>query len=164
MLVTLSGMVILVRPVQAEKASSPMLITPVGITVFLQPHNNILPSFFTGEEYKDYSHPILDNNYNIIKICTCKKGFKDSIIKTFKFVRDSNETIVYEERKVDLKAKGDFVIRPEDHIDSGSLRFDAVQSSSSLGSPHGNTSRPGTSSYEPNYYNIEDNNEEEDEI
>ena len=136
---------------------------PSGIFFKYSKDPNILPSFFTGEEYKDYSHPNLDKDFNIIKICTCKKGFKDSIIKTFKFVIDSNETIEYEQRNPELKAKGDFVIRPEDHIDSGSLKFDAGQSSSSLGSPHGNTSRPGTSSYEPIYYNIEDNNEEEDE-
>ena len=123
---------------------------------------NILPSFFTGEEYKDYSHPNLDKDLTVIKVCTCKKGYKDSKIVTFKFVIDSNETVEIEKKEVDLKARGDFVIRPEDHIDSGSLKFEAIQSSSSLGSPHGNTSRPGTSSYEPVYYNPEGNNDDEE--
>ena len=37
MLVTPSGMVMEVRPLQPEKALLPMLVTPSGIVVFLQP-------------------------------------------------------------------------------------------------------------------------------
>ena len=42
MLVTLSGMVILVRLLQPEKAELPILVTLVGIIVFIQPAINVL--------------------------------------------------------------------------------------------------------------------------
>ena len=37
MLVTLSGIVMLVRPVQPEKARSPMLVTPSGMVTLERP-------------------------------------------------------------------------------------------------------------------------------
>ncbi len=36
MLVTPSGIVMLVRPLQSEKASSPMLVTPSGIVMLVR--------------------------------------------------------------------------------------------------------------------------------
>ena len=122
---------------------------------------NIIPSFFSGEIYQHYSPPNLDKNC-IIKVCTCKKGFKDSKIVTFKFVIDSNEVEQFEEKKVDIKAGPDVIIRPEEHFDPGSLVFGAVSSFSS-NSPKGTTNRPGTSSYEAEYFNPEDQNDEEDD-
>ena len=41
MLVTLFGIVTLVKPMHSEKAPSPMLVTPSGIDVFLQPVINV---------------------------------------------------------------------------------------------------------------------------
>ena len=40
MLVTLEGMVMEVKPVQPEKAASPIVATLEGTNVFLQPANN----------------------------------------------------------------------------------------------------------------------------
>lgn len=126
---------------------------------------NIIPSFFSGEEYKDYSRPNLDKDC-IIKVCTCGKGFKDSEIVTFKFAVDSNEATIYVTKKPDIKKKGDFVVRQEDKFDPGSLRFEALNSSSL--SPQ-NSGGQGSSSYEPNYnlpekINNEEDDEEEDPI
>ena len=42
MLVTLLGMVIDVKPLQAEKATSPMPVTLLGMTVFLNPAISVL--------------------------------------------------------------------------------------------------------------------------
>ena len=132
---------------------------PHGIYYKYSKDPNILPSFFSGEEYKDYSRPNLDKDC-IIKVCTCKEGFKDSEIVTFKFAIDSNEETEYVIKRPDLKKKGDFVVRHEDKFDSGSLRFDAMNSSSF--SPQ-TSSRQGSSSYEPNYNMSGKNNNEEDE-
>lgn len=46
MLVTLSGMVMEVRPLQPEKAQMPMEVTPSGIMVFLQPIINVFVAEF----------------------------------------------------------------------------------------------------------------------
>ena len=125
---------------------------------------NILPSFFTGEEYKDYSHPNLDKDCTV-KVCTCRKGYKDSKIVSFKFVIDTNEVEKFVDKKIDIKPRPDVVDRNSFHFDPGSLKF-GPQSSFSSNSPQRNTSRPGTSSYEPNYINPEniDEDYEEDEI
>ena len=132
---------------------------PSGIYYKYSKDPNIIPSFISGEEYKDYSRPNLDKDC-IIKVCTCKVGFKDSEIATFKFDIDSNEETKYVTKKPDLKKKGDFVVRREDKFDSGSLRFEAMNSSSF--SPQ-TSSRQGSSSYEPNYNMPDKNNNEEDE-
>ena len=43
MLVTLSGIVTLVRPLQPENALSPMLTTPDGITISVRPYVSPMP-------------------------------------------------------------------------------------------------------------------------
>ena len=47
MLVTLEGMVIEVRPLQNEKAYEPMVVTVVGITVFLHPTTRVFDAVST---------------------------------------------------------------------------------------------------------------------
>ena len=42
MLVTLFGILTLVKPLQSSKAEEPMLVTLLGIVVFLQPVINVL--------------------------------------------------------------------------------------------------------------------------
>jgi hypothetical protein len=134
---------------------------PPGIIFKYSKDPNILPSFFTGEEYKYYSHPNLDKDC-IIKACTCRKGYKDSKIVSFKFIIDTNEVEKFVEKKVDTRPRIDVVEATALHIDSGGLAF-GPQSSFSSNSPQRNTSRPGTSSYEPNYFNPENLNDEDDE-
>ena len=121
---------------------------------------NIIPSFFSGEEYKDYSRPTLDKDC-IIKVCSCRKGFKDSKIITFEFSVNSNEEIKYVEKKVDITKKGNFVTRPEENFSPGSLVFGPM-SSGSL-SPPGNSSRQGSSSHDPIYYVPGSNNDDDDD-
>jgi hypothetical protein len=134
---------------------------PPGITFKYSKDPNILPSFFTGEEYKYYSHPNLDKDCTI-KVCTCRKGYKDSKIVSFKFIIDTNDVEKFVEKKVDTRPRIDVVEATALHIDSGGLAF-GPQSPISSNSPQRNTSRPGTSSYEPNYFNPENLNDEDDE-
>ena len=136
---------------------------PSGIFFKYSKDPNILPSFFTGEEYKDYSHPNLDDDLNIIKVCTCKKGYKDSKIVTFKFIIDTNKNVHKKEKQIDIKPKEDVIIKNEEHFDSPSLKFSNQLSSNSIGSPHGTASRAGTSSYEPIYYNPDSNIDDDDD-
>ena len=137
---------------------------PDGIFFKYSKDPNIIPSTFSGEEYKDYQRPNLEKDC-IFKVCTCKKGFKDSKIVTFKFAVDSNEVVKIVKKNTEIKT-GDFVIRPEAHFDPGSDAFKEINSSSL--SPQGNTSRQGSSSYEPIYYNPGSNannyDEDDDEI
>ena len=122
---------------------------------------NVIPSFFSGEEYKDYSRPCLDKNC-IIKVCSCRKGFKDSEIITFKFSINSNEAIKYVVKTTDINRKGgDFVIRPEAHFSPGSVIFGPMNSGSF--SPQGYSSRQGSSSHEPLYYAPGSNNYDDDD-
>ena len=124
---------------------------------------NILPSFFSGEEYKDYSLPNLDRDC-IIKVCTCRKGFKDSKIVTFKFtIIDSNSNPQFVYRNVITESKPDYVERPKVFIDSNIMKIEAIKSSSSLGSSPLTNSRPGTSSYEPVFYEPGNNDDDDDE-
>ena len=134
---------------------------PPGIVFKYSKDPNILPSFFTGEEYKYYSHPNLDKDCTI-KVCTCKKGYKDSKIVSFKFIIDTNEAEKFVEKKIDIRPRNDVVEANSFRIDSGGLAFGPVSSFSS-NSPQRNTSRPGTSSYEPNYINPENLNDDDDE-
>jgi len=125
---------------------------------------NILPSFFTGEEYKDYAHPNLDKDC-IIKVCTCRKGFRDSKILTLKFtITDSTTTDNIKEKDIDTKPKMDVVNRPSIYIDSKGPKIEKISSSDlNSSSPH-NLSRPGSSLYDPVYYNPEDEEDDDDDI
>ena len=121
---------------------------------------DIIPSFFSGEEYKDYSRPTLDKDC-AIKVCSCRKGFKDSKIITFEFSVNFNEEVKYVEKILDTKKQGNYVIRPVVNISPLSLAFGPM-SSGSL-SPQGNTSSQGSSSHAPIYYDVGGSNNEDDD-
>ena len=123
---------------------------------------NVIPSFFTGEEYKNYSPPILDKDC-IIKVCSCLQGFKDSKIITFKFVINSEKIENYKETEVGVKPRNDVLTKIQEHLEQGSLRFDGVSSFSSVLSPKGSVNRPGTSSYEPENFCPDEQNDEDDD-
>lgn len=125
---------------------------------------NILPSFFTGEEYKHYAHPNLDKDC-IIKVCTCKKGFRDSKIVTLKFtITDSVASEILKERVIDTKPQIDVVIRPDLFINSKGPKIEKI-SSSEINSPSpNNISRTGSSLYEPVYYNPEDEEDDGEDL
>jgi len=134
---------------------------------------NIIPSSFTGEEYKDYSRPVLDKDC-IFKACSCKKGFKDSKIITFKFVINKGTKDISITRQADTKPNVDVIIKQKDRIDTNSeLALHYIKSSPSFNeskepkspkepkeSPN-DLNRPGTSHYEILYFNPQE--EEEDE-
>ena len=120
---------------------------------------NIIPSFFSGEEYTDYSRPYLVKDC-IIKACTCKEGFKDSEIATFKFTVDSKEKINIVIKKPPGKTSN-VLTKPVFSLDTGSLRFEPINCSSSF-SPR--TSSPkGSSMHESNYNDLGKRNNDENE-
>ena len=125
---------------------------------------NILPSFFTGEEYKDYAHPNLDRDC-IIKVCTCKSGFRDSKILTLRFtITDSTTNEVLHEKEVDTKPKIDVVNRPHVYIDSKGPKIEKITASDFNSSSPLNVSRTGSSLYEPVYYNPEDEDDDDEDL
>ena len=131
---------------------------------------NILPSMFSGEEYKDHSQPILDKDCTF-KACSCKKGFKDSKIITFKFIINNDVKEHLEIKQGVAKAGPDVITKIPDAIDTHTdLAFHYIKSSSlSINSPRDSKesqnefNRPVTSHYEPLYYNPKENEEKEDE-
>ena len=125
---------------------------------------NILPSFFTGEEYKDYAHPNLDRDC-IIKVCTCRRGFRDSKILTLKFTitdATTNENLI--ERDIVAKPRMDVVNRQTIYIDSKGPKIEKISSSDLNSSSPNNVSRPGSSLYEPVYYNPEEEEDDDNEL
>ena len=131
---------------------------------------NILPSMFSGEEYNVYSQPILYQDCTF-KVCSCKKGFKDSKIITFKFIinNEVKETVIT--KYVDAKANDDVMLKERNVIDTNSaLALRPVLSSPfNIGSPKGSKesqndlNRPGTHHYEIFHINPEEYEENEDE-
>ena len=75
MLVTLFGMVMLVRPSQPENAEPPMLVTPFGMVMLvrlLQPQNAYLPMLVTlsGMAYEVYVLPsgyLINSVFSLLK-------------------------------------------------------------------------------------------------
>ena len=121
---------------------------------------------FSGEEYKDYSQPVLSENC-IFKVCSCKKGFKDSNIITFKFYVNKDIKVDLEEVQLGKEANVDVIIKGKDQIDTVRGLTLIVAKSSPLDreqkdSPN-DLNRPGTSKYEVMYYNDKEQEEEEDE-
>jgi len=125
---------------------------------------NILPSFFTGEEYKDYAHPNLDKDC-IIKVCTCRRGFRDSKILTLKFtITDATTNEILKEKVIDTKPRMDVVNRQTIYIDSKGPKIERITASDYNSNSPNNVSRPGSSLYEPVYYNPEDEEDEGDDL
>ena len=134
-----------------------------GITFKYSKDINILPSIFSGEEYKEYSQPMLDKNC-IFKVCSCKKGFKDSKIITFKFYINMDIKVQYEIRKIGAEAGKDAITKKSERIDTNpELAFRPIQSSPLIQNSHGETIREGTSTYQPVYFEPGKEEEEEDD-
>jgi len=161
--------------INANNGASIRLIYPgekniEGIKFKYSKDPNILPSMFSGEEYNVYSQPILYQDCTF-KVCSCKKGFKDSKIITFKFIinNDVKETVIT--KYVDAKANDDVMIKEKNNIDTNSaLALRPVLSSPfNIGSPKGSKesqndlNRPGTHHYEIFHINPEEYEENEDE-
>ena len=123
---------------------------------------NIAPSFYSGEEYKEFALPDLDKDC-IFKVCSCKKGLKDSKIITFKFIinHDIEEKLIQKEALA--KARIDQIGRERNKIENVGLAFSSQPSFNSGDSPHDSNSNPGTSNYVPRYYSPNDIDEENDE-
>ena len=141
-----------------------------GIKFKYSKDTNILPSMFSGEEYKDHSQPILDKDCTF-KACSCKKGFKDSKIITFKFIinNDIKEKPVIKQGETEPGIDG--ITKGKDHIDTNSeFGFHYVKSSPfSRDSPRDSKetqnklNRPGTSHYKQLYHNSKEHERNEDE-
>ena len=121
---------------------------------------NTIPSSFSGEEYKEYSFPDLDKDC-IFKVCSCKKGFKDSKIITFKFVVNNEIEELLTKKEAKKEAKIDQITRVTNRIDNTDLHFSPLQSFTSDDKIDIN---PGTSSYHnPSYLNPGNYNEDDDD-
>ncbi len=119
--------------------------------------NDIIPSSFSGELYYDNKKIFIDKDCEI-KVCTCKFGYKDSIIVTFNFtVSGGNVKRVI--KKTDINQQN-FLIRPTLEIMSGSS-YKPFEYKDDEGSPHQYSVSGST--YQPNY-NRNDNEDEDDEI
>ena len=119
----------------------------------------ILPSSFSGELYLDNLGKTLDNDC-VIKVCSCKKGFKDSEIITLKYIISNEDNEKAVELELDTRERKDQVERPEYRISSGNFFQGVSMSPSGELSPQ-TVSRPGTSSFEPNYGDYPDDNEDD---
>ena len=120
---------------------------------------NILPSSFSGELYLDNLGKTLDNNC-VIKVCSCKKGFKDSKIITLTYVISNEDNEKAVEKELDARDRQDRVERPEYRLGSGNL-FQGIQVSPSGDLSPQTVSRPGTSSFEPNYGDYPEDDEDD---
>ena len=119
---------------------------------------------FSGIKYNDYFPPILDKNCTF-KVCSCKNGFKDSKIVTFKFIINNDIEIVYSEKKTLKDANKDIMVKKKNEIDDdSSLVFKNQYSIPSINSPQHYDQ--GTSNYPASYLNNEDmeNYKDKDEI
>lgn len=122
---------------------------------------NIAPSSFSGQEYKEFSLPDLDKDC-IFKVCSCKKGFKDSKIITFKFVINNEKEEILAQKEAGVKAKLDQIGKERNRLDSVGLQFGSQLSSGFNDSPH-NYVNQGTSSYHPAYFNPDDANDDDND-
>ena len=122
---------------------------------------NIAPSSFSGQEYKEFSLPDLDKDC-IFKVCSCKKGYKDSKIITFKFVINNEKEEILAQKEAGIKAKLDQIGKERNRLDSVGLQFGSQLSSGFNDSPH-NYVNQGTSSYHPAYFNPDDANDDDND-
>ena len=122
---------------------------------------NIAPSTFSGQEYKEFSLPDLDKDC-IFKVCSCKKGYKDSKIITFKFVINNEKEEILAQKEAGVKAKLDQIGKERNRLDSVGLQFGSQLSSGFNDSPH-NYVNQGTSSYHPAYFNPDDANDDDND-
>ena len=133
----------------------------IGIFFKYSKEPNIAPSTFSGQEYKEFSLPDLDKDC-IFKVCSCKKGFKDSKIITFKFVINNEKEEILAQKEVGVKAKIDQIGKERNRIENVGIQFGSLQSSGMNDSPH-NYVNQGTSSYHPAYFNPDDANDDDND-
>ena len=133
----------------------------IGIFFKYSKEPNIAPSTFSGQEYKEFSLPDLDKDC-ILKVCSCKKGFKDSKIITFKFVINNEKEEILAQKEVGVKAKIDQIGKERNRIENVGIQFGSLQSSGMNDSPH-NYVNQGTSSYHPAYFNPDDANDDDND-
>ena len=133
----------------------------IGIFFKYSKDLNIAPSTFSGQEYKEFSLPDLDKDC-IFKVCSCKKGYKDSKIITFKFVINNEKEEILAQKEAGVKAKLDQIGKERNRLDSVGLQFGSQLSSGFNDSPH-NYVNQGTSSYHPAYFNPDDANDDDND-
>ena len=141
-----------------------------GVTFKFSTDINILPSMFSGEEYKDYSQPVLSENC-IFKACSCKRGFKDSNIITFKFYVNKDIKVDLLKVQAGKEVNPDVIIKGRDKIDTVSGLTLQYMKSSPLSKEQKDSkdsqndlNRPGTSKYEVLYYNAQEQEEDDEDI
>ena len=143
---------------------------------------NIIPSTFSGELYDPNKSITIDKNC-LVMYCSCKPGYRDSIIKYKRYEISSeinrNENL-NPKQQLKVNNPANLMERPEIKITTpndssayvGILRNSEYDNNSNCASPNNNGSQPGTSSYQPSYYigrknssgSKGDENEFEDEI
>ena len=128
-----------------------------GNLFFKYSFNDILPSSFTGELYYDNKKIFIDKDCEI-KVCSCKMGFKDSVVVSFNFTV-SGGNVISEVKKKDVNQQN-ILIRPKLEIISGNS-YRPIEYNEDVGSPHLGSATG--SAYQPNY-NRNDNESEYDEI
>jgi hypothetical protein len=149
------------------KLKSPEGNPTVGIFFKYSKNSKILPSFFSGEKYESYKLPDLDIDC-VFKVCTCKKGYKDSKIITFKFSINYEKEDIYITKNVGKESNNDVMTNVHDQIDTpdSELVFKSHYSESPNENSSHNTYRPGTSKLDPVYFDSDkfEGEEDEDEI
>ena len=108
---------------------------------------NVLPSTFSGEEYKATSGPQLEKDC-IFKVCSCKKGFKDSKIITYVFVVDPENKDTIITRTVGANPGEEGITKIYQKIDTGiELKFGPISSNPWINKSRNSSYRIGTDNY-----------------
>ena len=132
----------------------------IGIFFKYSKGMDTIPSFFSGEEYKEHSLPDLDKDC-IFKVCSCKKGFKDSKIITFKFVVNNEIEEILTKKQATKKAQIEQITRDIIKIDNTDLHFSPFQSYAS--DYHFDSNLMTNSYHHPTHINPGDYNEDDDD-
>lgn len=122
-----------------------------------------IPSFCSGELYNDNSPIILDKNCEI-KVCSCKIGFKDSIVYTLNYQVTSEEVNI-ERIKTKANINPEVVRRPELHIAQGGEKYEKVNiSASEMNTPNGSSGGTGSVRNSQFDYSLSHDDEDDDVI
>lgn len=125
-------------------------------------HGDAIPSYFSGELYKE-SNPIILDKKTIIKICSCRPGYKDSLITTHEYEVTSEEIENPEIKPIENQMNQNIVVRPELEISKVGEKYVKVSLNnedirSSAYSPG------GSSAYHASLYKKESSEFDSDEI
>ena len=126
---------------------------------------NIPPSYYSGEEYKEYSAPRLAEDC-FFQACACKKGFKDSkIIKIkFKVSKEQEENISqFTIKQTSIKPREEGIKQQINKIDkTPSSNFNSKYTKGSKGKK--DTNSFGTVTYRSSaYLSLNDSDDDEEE-